>query len=125
MLAAVAPQPPPTRATSGARKPCQGGARFPQRDKQSLSDFGGLAVYKCERWGVGSTSFVRHAYTCVKSGSYTKCFGKGGDPNADVYDPNNCKRIDEDSQCMDTCVSSEIDYGDKSYNLVCLCLVES
>jgi RHS repeat-associated protein len=79
-----------------------------------VTDANGLTIYQCSRWGVGEASFVKHAYTCVDMGSYTECFGHGGESEYDVYDEDNCEEHDNQSSCLDQCVEGEILYGDKS-----------
>ncbi|MBI4702425.1 MAG: hypothetical protein HY744_15000 [Deltaproteobacteria bacterium] len=80
-------------------------------DPSDSSDPRGLTVYECTRWGVGSASAIMHKYQCVVvPGGVTKCFGWGGDPAYDVYDPANCVEVGD--QCEDLGYCSE--YGEEA-----------
>jgi RHS repeat-associated protein len=67
----------------------------------------GNDVYECTRWtwgSGGSTGPIPHQYNCVLTATVTSCYGHGGTPGADKFDPKRCKLKHKNNACMDQCM---------------------
>ena len=91
---------------------------YVEGDPVNWVDPSGLTVYECTRWGVGWTSYVRHRYLCVVTGTKTTCAGHGAAPKDDVFDRKLCKAVNDNDVCMDVCVRDRIENDAPPYNLL-------
>jgi RHS repeat-associated protein len=72
-------------------------------------DSNGKTVYDCWHWGAGTNSSLLHEYECViVAGEKPVCFGWGGDPNTDIWDPQSCAP-QTDNACMDACTMEQFE----------------
>ena len=82
------------------------------------SDPSGLTVYDCIRLGAGFPySLIFHVYECVVPPiGPPLCYGWGGDPGEDLFNPNICYPQDNQSDCLDTCHEEQMHAPAEGYN---------
>lgn len=84
----------------------------------NFTDPTGEKTYKCTRWTWGSGGFsgpLPHRYDCVLTPTITSCYGHGGTPGADKYDPKRCDPVDA-NPCMDQCMLDEFKNSSDDYS---------
>jgi RHS repeat-associated protein len=86
-------------------------------DPVNSADAKGLTIYNCWRWGnrpAGDpASSIIHGYQCViVPGQAPDCFGAGGNPAWDTFNPSQCTALPPlppaQEQCVESCLEPNL-----------------